>query len=104
MGSSTEVSSPTLITRGINAQFVKDIIVKPSEMLFWLCPLLSFHMILFSLLRVAPFLLRKTSVVVWTHQSALDIDRIPYIEVGSLHCQHRDPVVTCIIDSGRGSS
>ena len=76
----------------------KYVIVKPLEM-SWLCPLLSFHMIMLSLLGVA------ASVAVWTHKPALDIDRIPYIEMGSVHCQSQDSsIVSCIIDSGRESS
>lgn len=40
----------------------------------------------------------------WAHKPALDIDRIPYIEMGSVNCQSQDPIVRCIIDIGRGSS
>lgn len=72
--------------------------MKLSETLSWLYSLLSFHVIMFSLLGVAEVLLRKTHVAVWTHQPALDSDRIPCVEAGSVNCQRQDFVARCTID------
>lgn len=57
-----------------------------------MCSLLLFHVIVFSLLGVVEALLRKTSVTVWTHLSALETDRIPCVEMGSVNSQGQDSI------------
>lgn len=58
---------------------------------------------MFSLLGAVEVLLRKTNGAVWTHLPAVDIDRIPCVEMGSVNCQSQDSVVRCTVDIDGGS-